>query len=110
MLFKQYSIADIQFVLTNGEPTADNKCSGCPATKSADQFKYYQPRVNADGYLMRSNTLCRNCEKTRYPAQPQIKFLRVVKDIPKPTGNQCPLCLRVWEGEWHRDHASRKGL
>lgn len=93
----------IKVVLTYGEPKEKMKCRECKELKNAKHFSFYQGRIDANGYLMRSNALCHECAKK---SNKQRKEVLDKADIPiKPkSGDICINCEREWNGNWHRHH------
>jgi hypothetical protein len=83
------------------------KCSRCNTKKENKYFKFYQSRVGADGYLMRSNALCDTCSvsinKRRTATLVEAFKNGEIPDTPNP-GEICPHCNREWYGKWHRHH------
>lgn len=95
----------LQFILTNGIPPDINQCRECKENLSTDQFSYYQLRVDAKGFLMRSNALCNDCSKKTNKERKKVldKFKNEIPPKPKK-GTRCPNCKRAWSGNWHRHH------
>lgn len=99
----------LQYVATSGVPPGENQCRQCKKSYPAEQFGYYQTRIDSRGYLMRSNALCRNCRQAS-----NMERSAVFEDVdfpPKPEkGAVCPRCKREWAGEWHRHHTEDDGF
>lgn len=100
------------FIAHKGEPLGLHECSKCRELKGSEHFKYYQSRVDKNGYLMRSNALCNPCDKNmkqeRDDTLKKAELNHEVGDKPKP-GSICPNCSRAWgtaeqPRNWHRDH------
>lgn len=100
------------FILHKGEPPGLHECSKCRDLKGSEHFKYYQSRVDKNGYLMRSNALCNSCDKTmkqeRESTLKKAELNNEIGDKPQP-GSICPNCKRAWGAaeqprNWHRDH------
>ena len=53
----------IKFILTHGIPEGQHICSKCDKYLLSDQFNYYMARVDQEGYLSRSNAICKECSK-----------------------------------------------
>lgn len=103
--FKNSNPDVLKFILTNGIPDGINQCRECRENLSAEEFSYYQLRVDSKGFLMRSNALCDSCSKKTN--KDRKKVLDKDKDVipPKPKrGTRCPKCKRAWHGNWHRHH------
>jgi hypothetical protein len=83
------------------------KCSRCHEKKENKHFGFYQSRVSADGYLMRSNALCDTCStesnKRRSATLLESHKNGEIPDMPQE-GHTCPNCSREWFGKWHRHH------
>jgi len=101
----------IGVVMTLGYPEEitekTHKCSRCMNIKSYNHFSYYMSRVDANGYLMRSNAICDTCGKESNKKRTKIlKDANQNGDIPKKPkkGSVCPGCNREWYGNWHRHH------
>ena len=109
--FEKEDGAILRVVLTNGEPGGTAQCSSCKEILPADQFSYYQARVDRKGYLSRSNALCHRCA-SKLDKVRQAVFDAQKEDIPpKPrSGSRCPKCDRAWQGNWHRHHDYKTGL
>lgn len=91
-------------ILTYGEPQHMQECSRCRATKNADEFRFYQARVSSDGFLQRSNALCKQCNNDGKKELDKALQLNK-KNFTKPKkGDVCSYCQRKWEGKWHRHH------
>ena len=104
---------DIKGVIAHkGEPPGLHECSKCRELKGSEHFKYYQNRVDKNGYLMRSNALCNICDKSmRQERESTLKKAELNNEIgEKPCpGSTCPNCSRAWgtaekPRNWHRDH------
>lgn len=93
----------VQVVLTSGEPTKTMQCSRCNEVLKASEFSYYQTRIDAEGYLMRGNALCRLCRNKSNKARQKVLGKQASAPKPEP-GDQCPNCNREWWGNWHRHH------
>lgn len=100
------------FIAHRGEPPGLHECSKCRELKGNEHFKYYQNRVDKNGYLMRSNALCNPCDKImRQERDSTLKKAQINNEIgekPSP-GSTCPNCSRAWgtpeqPRNWHRDH------
>ena len=90
-----------------GPNPKDQECSICREMKPSSEFKFYQQRVDKDGYLSRSNAHCSICEKTSTKERMETlkKATKMGKIPPKPkAGDICPRCDRSWPNGWHRDH------
>jgi len=102
---------NFNIVLTFGEPDtlSDDKfkCSRCYEKKETKCFSFYKSRVDADGYLMRSNAVCNTCtfkiNKRRSKTLKEASKNGEIPDMPTP-GQVCPNCNRGWYGKWHRHH------
>ena len=100
------------FIAHKGEPPGLHECSKCRELKGSEHFKYYQNRVDKNGYLMRSNALCNTCDKNmRQERDSTLKKAELNNEIgEKPCpGSTCPNCSRAWgtveqPRNWHRDH------
>jgi hypothetical protein len=83
------------------------RCSRCDNKKETKCFRFYQSRVDKDGYLMRSNALCDTCSvesnKRRAATLSEAHRNGEISDRPKE-GDTCPHCSREWYGNWHRHH------
>ena len=95
----------IKFILNNGIPEGIKQCRECKENLSTDQFSYYQLRVDANGFLMRSNALCKDCGKKSNQERNEV-LNKNEGIIPKKpiAGTRCPNCNRAWSGNWHRHH------
>jgi len=93
----------IKIILSKGVKDEECECSRCRKTYPAKEFSYYQGRITKDGFLQRTNAVCRECMKI---TTDELKEHRKNKDIPnKPNkGDVCVSCEREWFGEWHLDH------
>jgi hypothetical protein len=94
---------NVKVILTYGEPSSKMKCRECKEMKNSDCFSFYQARVAADGFLMRSNALCRDCAKTSNKQRKEVLDNANIPTKPK-SGDICPNCEREWSGNWHRHH------
>lgn len=97
--------------LTFGKPTIltekTNLCSRCGKIKDSSHFRYYQARVDADGFLLRINSICDECETSSNNQRKNILLTEFENgNIPqKPeNGDVCPHCGKPWYGKWHRHH------
>ena len=94
---------DFRVILTRGIPTGCNQCSRCRRTFPAKEFSYYQARVQKNGYLQRSNAVCKKCLRCS-----KNELDAAVKNIKIPArpikGSVCTHCERMWSGNWHRHH------
>ena len=101
--------ADVQLIATFGprSPQGTQQCRECRQQRPDDHFSYYQARVYKNGFLARSNAMCRECAKE---SNKQRKEVLDNADIPpKPrAGTHCPHCQRAWSGNWHRHHVGDK--
>ena len=83
------------FIVHKGEPPGLHECSKCRELKGSDHFKYYQTRVDRNGYLMRSNALCNACDKImkqeRDSTLKKAGLNNEIGDKPQP-GSTCPNC------------------
>lgn len=100
----------IKFILSSGEPSATQQCSECKENLSADQFSYYQARVDNKGYLSRTNALCQMCAK-KLNKDRRDAFKKDKANIPKKPvpGTRCPHCKRAWSHSWHKHHSYETG-
>ena len=96
----------VNFILTHGIPQKALKCRECGKMLPANQFSYYQTRVESKGYLMRSNALCKSCQKQTNKRRQEVFDKDKDKIPPRPETpvTSVPVCNRVWEGTWHRHH------
>lgn len=100
----------IKFILSSGEPSKIQQCSECKENLSADQFSYYQARVDNQGYLSRSNALCNECSKKINKERKEILATQQDKIPERPqSGTLCPNCNRAWSGNWHQHHSYETG-
>lgn len=90
-------------ILTHGEPKTEMKCRQCRLKKPSDQFRFYQARVDSNGYLMRSNALCNECSKKSNSERKKVLDSAIIPKKPK-SGDICVNCNREWTGNWHRHH------
>ena len=100
----------IRFIVTSGMPRGTAECSRCDKKLRTSQFSYYQARVTNEGYLSRSNAVCKACSQKNLKKRKKI-FLQDKEHIPKKPkgGSICPRCERSWGGTWHRDHDEKTG-
>jgi|LauGreDrversion4_2_1035121.scaffolds.fasta_scaffold20996_1 hypothetical protein len=94
---------NVKVILSYGEPNEQLKCRECRESKDSKHFAFYQARVDAKGYLMRSNALCDVCSKISNEQRKKVLDSADIPDKPK-SGETCPNCLREWSGNWHRHH------
>jgi hypothetical protein len=99
--------SEYQVILTFGEPTTQMRCRECHSIKDSSSFSFYQGRVDANGYLMRSNALCYDCKQKSNKQRKLVLDSANIPDKPKD-GDTCPNCDRPWEGNWHRHHVEDK--
>lgn len=94
---------NLKFILSLGIPTEKCECRECREMLDADQFQYYQSRVDQKGFLWRRNALCRKCDTQ---SNKERKVVLDAADVPKEPnrGDECPKCKRSWNGRWHRHH------
>lgn len=98
---------DVKVILTYGEPSGEMECRECKEMKNADCFSFYQARVGADGFLMRSNALCCDCSKASNKQRKEVLDKADIPSKPK-SGDVCFNCEREWGGNWHRHHVGDK--
>ena len=100
----------VQFILTSGEVRGGMECSKCRKNLPGVEFSFYQTRVSSDGYLMRSNALCRACSSKMDKERAEVLKEEAENIPPKPkAGSKCPNCGRKWSGQWHRHHDAKEG-
>lgn len=92
-----------KIILSKGIPEEPNECRECGELKPANQFQYYQSRVDKDGYLIRSNALCITCAYISNKDRNEVLNNALVGAKPKK-GDICSHCNRTWSGNWHRHH------
>ena len=99
---------EFKVILTFGTPNGVDQCSRCRATKPTKQFNYYSARVSADGYLQRSNAVCKDCTKEHGSELKEAK--KKCNNLPKKpkAGDICLHCHREWNGNWHLHHREDK--
>lgn len=98
---------NVKLILTYGEPSGNMKCRECKESKDVNCFSFYQARVGADGFLLRSNAIC--CECSKLSNKQRKKVLDNANVPPKPkSGDVCSNCEREWDGNWHRHHVGDK--
>ena len=111
------SITDAKGVCFHkGPPPGLDVCSHCDEKKDSSYFGYYQNRIDKNGYLQRSNAVCRTCgvkeDKERKDTLDRAE--KEGKIPPKPNGGDiCQKCNRKWGSiekpkSWHRDHDAIK--
>jgi hypothetical protein len=107
LVLSELTNTSVKVILTFGLPTEKMSCRECNEFKESDKFSFYQTRVSADGFLMRSNALCVECSKE---SNKKRKIVLDSADIPeKPKkGDVCINCDRSWNGNWHRHHVDDK--
>lgn len=101
----------IGICLTFGTPRTETdnkyKCSRCGERKDSSNFRFYQSRVDKEGFLMRSNALCNSCSDLQNRKRTKIlneaNKLGLIPEKPK-CGDTCIGCGREWHGNWHRHH------
>jgi hypothetical protein len=95
--------SNLKFILSWGIPTDKYECRECRETLDAENFNYYQSRVDQKGFLWRRNALCRKCDTKSNRERKDVLDIADVPDEPKK-GDECPRCKRNWNGRWHRHH------
>jgi hypothetical protein len=100
---------DLKFsiILTFGYPVKKSECRECFQILDSENFSYYLSRVDKDGYLMRSNALCRTCANKSNKERQKVFENSSLPPKPKK-GDICPNCDRSWKGNWHRHHEGDK--
>lgn len=93
----------VKIILSYGLPEKTMECRECRQHKSSENFGFYQSRVDANGYLMRSNALCNVCSKVSNKQRKEVLDKALIPEKPK-SGDICPNCERSWNGNWHRHH------
>ena len=104
------------YIAHRGIPPGLHECSRCRENKDTTCFNYYNQRVDKNGYLMRSNALCKDCgvETDKERKETLKKAGKEGKIPPKPApGDVCKYCNRNWGSKeqprnWHRDHDAIK--
>jgi hypothetical protein len=103
-------------IFHRGLPPGTHECSKCRHQKPTSEYNYYQQRVDKNGYLMRSNALCHQCNLLMNNERKNtLKRAKIEGKIPpKPNpGDICTGCNRNWgtieqPRNWHRDHDAIK--
>ena len=116
---KNINVSDVKGVIFHlGKPCGLHECSHCRVLKDSNNFSYYDQRVDKNGYLQRSNALCRDCRKAtdseRKTTLDKATKNGEIGEKPLP-GALCPGCDRNWGTEkeprnWHRDHDAKKNI
>jgi hypothetical protein len=94
---------NVSVILTKGLPTEQMKCRECNEMKDPTKFSFYKSRVDANGYLMRSNALCDECSTHSNKQRKEVLDNSIIPEKPNK-GDVCPHCKRSWDGNWHRHH------
>ena len=98
-----------RIIITRGISEDTQECSRCRKMYPAKEFPHYQSRVSKNGFLQRSNAVCKRCS-----AEHKNEFTEAISngDVgPKPPrGSVCSDCERKWTGNWHRHHQGDKFL
>jgi hypothetical protein len=97
----------LTFGLPKTEINDKDKCRSCRKKKDSSNFRFYQSRVDKNGFLMRTNAICNSCSRPQ-----NKKRTKILNDanksglIPKKpkSGDTCQGCEREWHGNWHRHH------
>ena len=101
----------LNYAVTSGIPPGTAECSRCKKEFPTSEFKYYQSRIDGQGYLMRSNALCSECDKKEQNERKEVFDRDEHKIPPKPEkGSICPSCGRRWEDNWHKHHTEEDGF
>lgn len=103
IILSNMSEKNIGVILTFGPPNNMLKCRECCELKNSNQYSFYQARVDSNGYLMRSNALCNDCNKESNKQRKQVLDNSQIPKKPK-SGDICSNCNREWSGNWHRHH------
>ena len=99
----------VEIILTRGKPVKQQQCSRCRNDYDSSMFNYYQARVSSDGYLSRSNAVCKVCSKAHGKELKDAINKCGGKRPPKPkSGDTCLNCERPWSGNWHLHHRHDK--
>ncbi len=93
----------VNYIATSGYPKEEMQCRECGYMLPSDWFSFYQTRVSQDGYLMRSNAICKVCAEEINQKRKGVLDGSIIPDKPK-SGSVCPNCNRIWKGNWHRHH------
>ena len=94
-----------KIIVTRGVSSVYLECSRCRKELPPEEFNYYQARVSGNGFLQRTNAVCKTCDKDGKDELKNAVKLTGNTLGPKPRkGDVCPHCERNWEGNWHRHH------
>ena len=101
------SLNESLVILTKGIPTKKMRCRECDEMKDPTKYSFYKSRVDANGYLMRSNALCNECSEQTNKQRKKVLDNAIIPEKPKK-GDVCENCKRSWDGNWHRHHIGDK--
>jgi hypothetical protein len=107
LIISGLSLSDVSVILTKGLPQKKMKCRECGEMKDPLKYAFYKSRVDADGYLMRSNALCDECAVKSNKQRKEVLDNAVIPEKPNK-GDICKNCERSWDGNWHRHHIGEK--
>lgn len=96
-----------KIIVTRGVSSVNRECSRCREEFPPEQFGWYKGRVSKDGYLQRSNAVCKPCLKKSSDELKNAIKNTGIGSKPKD-GDACSHCEREWKGNWHRHHQGDK--
>jgi hypothetical protein len=78
-------------------------CSVCGEEKPNSEFTFYNDRFTKDGYRLRTNTNCKECQRKR------SKERSLLKNVRPEYGRKCECCGKPVTENWQLDHDHKTG-